>query len=923
MRQLADNAVPSELRPRPQPPLHPAGRADPTPDPGPRPHVHGKSLWLAERKLHVRGVTYGPFGSDRAGGFDPATAEHDFAEMARHGINAIRLYVPPERWLLNLAHEHGLHAMVGIPWEQHIAFLDTGADDRIERSLREALAAVAGHPAILCYAIGNEIPASIVRWHGRRRVERFLARLNDAAKQTDPGALTTYVNFPPTEYLRLPSFDIVAFNVYLERREMLERYLARLQNLADDRPLILAELGLDSRRNGEIEQARSLGWQLDVCAKAGCAGSFVFAWTDQWHRGGHDILDWDFGLTSRERRAKPALAAVADAYRDPAPPLEREAVPRVSIVICTHNGAATLEACLRGAVSQTHPDFEVIVVDDGSTDGTAEVARAHEEVRVISTPNRGLSAARNTGMEAASGSIVAYTDDDAVPDPDWLRAIVAGFELDGCVAVGGPNMPPPDSNAVAQCVANAPGGPTHVLTSDREAEHIPGCNMAIAKDALVAIGGFDPRFRAAGDDVDVCWRLLEAGGRIAFSPGAVVMHRRRDSVRGYLRQQRSYGQAEALLERKHPERYSPAGHVTWRGRLYGNGAAQHRGGWRWHVYYGGWGTAFYQSLYGPRNGLLESLPLMPEWYLTIAFLAVLSALGALWAPLLGALPLLLAATVALVADAGLGAARARFLVPGRTWRLRALTAFLYLAQPLARLRGRLGHGLTPWRRRGARTPAPPLPRRWEFWCESWQGTEERMRAIIDRLHMRGASVHSGGDWDRWDLQVLGGLLGVARLRMGIEEHGAGHQLVRLRVWPRPRIGAWIALALLAALAALAAISDAGAAAVLLALAAAVLLRTLYECGLATSAIRQVLTSAIAGDSIESPEASVAEDTEHPGADAAQAIPELPVRPPAREPRSWLPGSASRKKHPPAAPRPRERTGASSGGASAGTGADGG
>jgi GT2 family glycosyltransferase len=165
---------------------------------------------------------------------------------------------------------------------------------------------------------------------------------------------------------------------------------------------------------------------------------------------------------------------------------------------------------------------------------------------------------------------------------------------------------------VAECVANAPGGPTHVLVSDREAEHLPGCNLAIRKEALEAFGGFDPQFRAAGDDVDVCWRLLDSGHRLAFSPGAVVWHHRRRTMRAYLRQQRGYGRAEALLERKYPERYSAAGHVEWAGRLYGNGAAQHRGGWRWRVYYGGWGTAFYQSLYGPCAGLLESLPLMPE-----------------------------------------------------------------------------------------------------------------------------------------------------------------------------------------------------------------------------------------------------------------------------------------------------------------------
>ena len=92
----------------------------------------------------------------------------------------------------------------------------------------------------------------------------------------------------------------------------------------------------------------------------------------------------------------------------------------------------------------------------------------------------------------------------------------------------------PTKAAIATCVAHAPGGPIHVLVSDTEAEHIPGCNMAYRREALLAIGGFDSQFRAAGDDVDVCWRLQERGETLGFHAAAVVWHCRRKSVRGYL-----------------------------------------------------------------------------------------------------------------------------------------------------------------------------------------------------------------------------------------------------------------------------------------------------------------------------------------------------------------------------------------------------
>lgn len=259
----------------------------------------GKFLHLGDEKFWVRGVTYGTFGSPAGqGGFpDRARVVQDFAQIAANGFTAVRTYTVPPRWALDAAHEHGLRLLIGLPWEEHVAFLEEpGRARSIEQRVRAGVRSCAGHPAVLAYAIGNEIPASIVRWHGRRRVESFLARLADASRVEDPGGLVTYVGFPTTEYLELACLDLVCFNVYLESRERFAAYLARLQNVAGDRPLILTETGLDSRRHGEIMQARALAWQVRSAFAAGCAGCFVFAWTDEWHRGGRDVDDWDFGL---------------------------------------------------------------------------------------------------------------------------------------------------------------------------------------------------------------------------------------------------------------------------------------------------------------------------------------------------------------------------------------------------------------------------------------------------------------------------------------------------------------------------------------------------------------------------------------------------------------------------------------------------
>jgi len=193
-----------------------------------RPAVLGKFIYADNAKFWVRGVTYGTFRPDANDEqyHDTKTVERDFAQISANGFNAIRTYTVPPRWLLDAAQNHGLRVMVGIPWEQHITFLDDERRCRdIEERTRAHVRACAAHPAVLYYTIGNEIPAPIVRWHGNRKIEKFIERLYYAAKSEDPEGLVTYVNYPTTEYLQLPFLDLVCFNVYLESRERFEAYV--------------------------------------------------------------------------------------------------------------------------------------------------------------------------------------------------------------------------------------------------------------------------------------------------------------------------------------------------------------------------------------------------------------------------------------------------------------------------------------------------------------------------------------------------------------------------------------------------------------------------------------------------------------------------------------------------------------------------
>lgn len=756
-----------------------------------RVEVKGKHFYSDGKKMFIKGVTYGTFAPDQDGFHFPAVEvmKEDLSLMAANGINAVRTYTVPPMAFLDLAHSLGIRVMVGLPWEQHITFLDDlGRQQSIIQQVRSAVIQCKGHPAIFSYTIGNEIPAGIVRWYGAARIESFLKKLYRQVKEADPGALVTYVNYPTTEFLDLSFLDFHSFNVYLEKKEKLEVYLQRLHNLIGDKPLLLAEIGLDSLRNGVEKQAEVIEWQLSSIFSKGCAGAFVFAWTDEWWRGGHAIDDWDFGLVGRNREPKPALASVKKSFSQVPFHLEEE-WPFISVVVCTYNGSATIEDCMKGLMELTYPRFEVIVVNDGSTDHTADIIRKYP-VRLISTPNQGLSQARNRGIYESRGEIIAYIDDDAYPDPHWLHYLAYAYANSNHAGIGGPNIVPPEDGPIAQSVANAPGGPVHVLVTDEIAEHIPGCNMSFRKEALLAVGGFDPQYRTAGDDVDLCWRIQLIGYTIGYHPAALVWHHRRNSVKAYWKQQVGYGKAEALLENKWPEKYNEFGHVSWAGRIYGNGLTRPISFQKNKVYHGVWGTAAYQSVYSSSPASFSALFLMPEWNIIMLLLAGISMLGVVWHVLLWAIPVLIVAVTIIVLQAGYSSAQAiRFLRPRTTllnlkyW---SLITFFHIIQPFARLYGRLLYGLTPWRKRGSASGSIGwmFRRKLELhhWSETWRSAEEWLQLIEAQLIESRARVRRGGNYDVWDIQTSCGLLSAARGLLVIEEHGAQKQMLKLRCW---------------------------------------------------------------------------------------------------------------------------------------------
>lgn len=747
-----------------------------------------------DRRFWLRGVSYGPFRPNAAGEPlpEPKLVDGDLALVNELGANTLRVYDPPPPWFVDAAEARGLRLMVGLPWAQHVRFLDERSmRAEIRASVRRAAHALRDAPSVLGLLIGNEISPQILRWYGPDRVRRFLAELADEVRQAAPEALVSYVNYPMTEYLELDFLDFVSFNVYLHEGAALRGYLARLQNLANFKPLVLSEFGVDSLREGEEEQARVVGGTARAAAQLGLAGAVAFAFTDEWHTGGHDIEGWRFGMVGANREPKPAYPALQRVFQSPYPPLP-EPAPHVSVVVCAYNAERTLQSCLESLRGLHYPSYEVLVVDDGSSDATNAIARAFPEFRLIAHENRGLSEARNSGTAAARGEIVAFTDADCVADPDWLSFLVRRLLSQDFVAVGGPNLPPREEHWVPEVVAHAPGGPSHVLLTDREAEHIPGCNMAFWRSALLEVGHFDPIFRTAGDDVDICWRLQNDGHRIGFAAAALVWHRRRSTVSAYLSQQRGYGHAEGLLAFKHPHRFNATGNSRWLGRIYAGGGAAGFAQ-RPAIYGGPFGSGLFQTLYEAPGSALRHLPGTLEWNALALLLLVLAGVAPILGGSLAELGWLGAGLAAASAAWAIGRALAADIrdVPAPAWQVRPLIAGLTYLGPMLRAIERYRTRVAGLRR-GERIPVSdagrPAPLGWRrrafdlsFWNETGIVKEACISGLIDYLHPRQYVIVLDDGWQPWDFVVNHGVWARAEVKLLVEDHGERRRQIGIGV----------------------------------------------------------------------------------------------------------------------------------------------
>ena len=254
--------------------------------------------------------------------------------------------------------------------------------------------------------------------------------------------------------------------------------------------------------------------------------------------------------------------------------------PRLSVIICSLNGASGVERCLRALDSQTiRQALEVILVDDGSTDATASIGQAYSVTVVCHSHNLGLAAARNSGVRIATASVVAFLDDDCEPEPAWAEHLLAEYQEEGVTGVGGTVVPrAPAGFMRSYIMRNNPIKPQELdlaksnsipyrfrlylkrqwirqePSGRRDVYALAGANMSFRRQALIAVGGFDERFRFGAEDLDICLQMrhLLPSCSLVWQPSAPVIHHFVPSLHDALRRSRAYGCGLAGMYRKWP-----------------------------------------------------------------------------------------------------------------------------------------------------------------------------------------------------------------------------------------------------------------------------------------------------------------------------------------------------------------------------------
>lgn len=238
----------------------------------------------------------------------------------------------------------------------------------------------------------------------------------------------------------------------------------------------------------------------------------------------------------------------------------------VSVVVPFYNRASLVQTCLGAILEQRVPagfSLEILAVDNASTDSTRnEIARL--PVRLIDCARPGPGAARNAGIEAAQGEFVVFTDSDCIPQPGWLAEILAPFQDPQVLITGGEIRATSTEDDLARFTQEY-----WLLNNQKFFEgalcfppFFATANAAFRRSALLQVGGFDDTIWM-GEDSDLCWRIMELGGKIVYCPGATVLHEHRTSLANFVRQAQDYGSSAVHVFAKHRAQFGIRYYIHW------------------------------------------------------------------------------------------------------------------------------------------------------------------------------------------------------------------------------------------------------------------------------------------------------------------------------------------------------------------------
>lgn len=231
-----------------------------------------------------------------------------------------------------------------------------------------------------------------------------------------------------------------------------------------------------------------------------------------------------------------------------------EGTPRVTVIIPVYNDEGGIGRCVTACLDQTYPraQYEVLVVDDGSTDRTGERAEA-AGARVFRQDNAGPAAARNAGAAQARGELLVFTDADCIPQPDWLECLTAPFSDPQIVGAKG-RYCSTQTALVARLVQTEYEEKYDRMARYATIDFIDTYSAVYRREVFLANGGFDPAFPVpSAEDQELSFRLAEQGHTMVFVPSAVVAHRHTDRWKAYVRRKARYGYWQILNRWRHPQ----------------------------------------------------------------------------------------------------------------------------------------------------------------------------------------------------------------------------------------------------------------------------------------------------------------------------------------------------------------------------------